>query len=250
MAATTVLERGGIAAVDYRCSATPSDRPFVEVHPAFSINYVRKGSFGYRSGGRSFELVAGSVLVGRPGDEYVCTHDHVQGDVCVSFRLAPALVEAIGGKSAIWRSAALPPLPELMVFGSCACASIQSAASTARRRSSARAPETDGAGVRPDARSTNRAASSIPISSRPVSLDPAMAACASSPNTISSGRGGSAADRQIALLPPITSTSAGASLKDTHTSPWTWSCVHTYSSPGRPTRTDPATSSNDRPPER
>ncbi len=130
MAATTVLERGGIAAVDYRCSATPSDRPFVEVHPAFSINYVRKGSFGYRSGGRSFELVAGSVLVGRPGDEYVCTHDHVQGDACVSFRLAPALVEAIGGKSAIWRSAALPPLPELMVFGELAHAAMAGSSDT------------------------------------------------------------------------------------------------------------------------
>ena len=35
------------------------------------------------------ELVAGSMLVGHPGDEYICTHDHVCGDECLSFFLAP-----------------------------------------------------------------------------------------------------------------------------------------------------------------
>src|SRR5260370_102086 len=53
--------------------------------------------------------------------------------------------------------------------------------------------------------------------------------------------------RQLSARSPIASTSSGASRKDRHSSPQTWSCVHMYSSPGWPTRIDPATSSNDRP---
>src|SRR5216684_7976544 len=103
MAAKTLLQRDAIAVIDYRCSAAPGDAPFVEVHPAFSVSYVRKGSFGCRSRGRSFELVAGSILVGHPGDEYMCTHDHVCGDECLSFRLAPELVEAMGDRTDVWQ---------------------------------------------------------------------------------------------------------------------------------------------------
>ena len=77
---------------------------------------MRKGSFGYRTRGQYFELVAGSVLVGRAGDEYVCSHDHVCGDECLSFQLAPELVEAIGDHKSIWSIGALPPVPELMVL--------------------------------------------------------------------------------------------------------------------------------------
>ena len=80
MAVTTVLDAGPITVVDYRCEAKPGDVPFVEWHSAFTISYVRTGSFGYRFRGNSFELVAGSLLVGHPGDEYVCTHDHVGGE--------------------------------------------------------------------------------------------------------------------------------------------------------------------------
>jgi len=81
------------------------------------VSYVRKGSFGCHSRGHFFELVAGSVLVGHPGDEYVCTHDHVCGDECLSFFLAPELVEAIGDRAEVWRIGSAPPLPELMVLG-------------------------------------------------------------------------------------------------------------------------------------
>src|SRR5712671_4164597 len=117
MAAKTLLQRDAIAVIDYRCSAAPGDAPFVEVHPAFSVSYVRKGSFGCRSRGRSFELVAGSILVGHPGDEYMCTHDHVCGDECLSFFLSPELVEAIGDRAEVWQIGSAPPLPELMVLG-------------------------------------------------------------------------------------------------------------------------------------
>src|ERR1700694_3850637 len=99
MAATTTLQSGAISVIDFRCDAGLADAPFVELHRGHSLSYVRKGSFGYRYRGESFELVAGSVLVGHPGDEYVCTHEHACGDACLSFDLAPALVAAIGDRS-------------------------------------------------------------------------------------------------------------------------------------------------------
>jgi AraC-like DNA-binding protein len=123
--ATTVLQRGLISVIDYRCTIGPADEPFAEVHRDFSVSYVRKGSFGYRSRGESFELVAGSVLVGHPGDEYICRHDHVYGDECLSFHLAPALVEAIGHRTSIWRAGCVPPMPELMVLGELAQAAAE-----------------------------------------------------------------------------------------------------------------------------
>jgi len=120
MSTVTLLHSGPVTVIDYRCEAMPGDRPFVECHESYSVSYVRKGSFGYRTRGESHELVAGCVLVGRPGDEYVCTHDHVCGDECLSFQLGREGVEAIGeftGKRNFWRTGAMPPLPELMVLG-------------------------------------------------------------------------------------------------------------------------------------
>src|SRR5487761_1903223 len=117
MTTTTLLQRQSISVTDFRCSAAQGDAPFVEQYRCHSVSYVRKGSFGCRTRGRAFELVAGSILVGFPGDEYVCTHDHVCGDECLSFFLSPELVEAIGDRTEIWRVGAAPPLPELMVLG-------------------------------------------------------------------------------------------------------------------------------------
>jgi len=117
MTRTTLLQRGSICVSDFRCSAGPDDTPFVEQFGSHSISYVRKGSFGCRSRGRFFELVAGSILVGHPGDEFICTHDHVCGDECLSFFLASELVQAIGDRAEVWRVGAAPPLPELMVLG-------------------------------------------------------------------------------------------------------------------------------------
>src|SRR6202171_6063848 len=114
---TTLLQRQSISVSDFRCTAVPGDKPFVEHYGCHSVSYVRKGSFGCESRGRFFELVTGSILVGHPGDEYLCTHDHVCGDECLSFFLTPELVEAIGDRTDIWRIGAAPPLPELMVLG-------------------------------------------------------------------------------------------------------------------------------------
>jgi AraC-like DNA-binding protein len=118
MPATTLLSGPEMTVVDYRCAAGPGDRPFVESHSGYSVAYVRKGSFGCVARGESHELVAGSLMVGYPGDEYLCTHDHhACGDECLSFQLSPELVEALGGSKAPWRKGAVAPLAETMVLG-------------------------------------------------------------------------------------------------------------------------------------
>jgi AraC-like DNA-binding protein len=102
---------------DFRCTAEPGEKPYAELHACHSISFVRKGSFGYHCHGRSHELVVGSVLIGIPGAEFVCTHDHVCGDECLSFFFEPELVEAIGDCPSAWQIGATPPLAELMVLG-------------------------------------------------------------------------------------------------------------------------------------
>lgn len=125
MAATTVMKCDSLSVFDYRCHAGPSDTPFTEQHTGFSIAYVRKGSFSYHTRGNTFELVAGSLLIGHPGDEYQCTHEHVVGDECLSFGLSETLVDALGGRQEVWRTGSIPPLPELMVFAELAQAAVE-----------------------------------------------------------------------------------------------------------------------------
>ena len=125
MASTTLLQRPTISVSDFRCDAVRGDAPFAECHRSHSISYVRKGSFGYQTRGRCHELVAGSVLIGHPGSEFVCSHDHVCGDECLSFFLAPELVDAIGDRADTWQVGCVPPLPELMVFGELGQASAE-----------------------------------------------------------------------------------------------------------------------------
>ncbi len=118
MPAITTLHSGAISAMAYRCAAASHDKPYAEIHSCYSVSYVRKGSFGCRVRGQSFELVSGSVLVGCMGDEYLCTHDHHDGgDECISFQLTPELVETLGDHSGAWRVGSVAPLSELMVLG-------------------------------------------------------------------------------------------------------------------------------------
>lgn len=118
MAQTEVFARDALAVIDYRCEAGPETQPFVERHDRHSISYVRRGSFAVESRGRTFDLVAGSLFVGHPGDEYVCTHDHhVRGDECLSVQFEPELAETIADRADLWRGVGIPPLAEMMVLG-------------------------------------------------------------------------------------------------------------------------------------
>jgi AraC-like DNA-binding protein len=126
MPSATTLVRGHLTVIDYRCDAGPGDRPFTELHQSHSLSYVRTGSFGCHTRGRLHELVAGSVMVGHPGDEFVCTHDHhLRGDECLSFQLSPELVETMGETRQLWRLGTVAPQPRLMVLGELAQAAAR-----------------------------------------------------------------------------------------------------------------------------
>jgi len=125
MRARTLTSSRSITVIDYRCNAAPGDPSFVELHDSYSLSFVRSGSFGYRTRGRAHELVAGSVLVGRAGDEFECSHDHhAGGDECLSFQFSIEQVELLGRGQAVFCSGGLPPLPELMVLGELAQAAV------------------------------------------------------------------------------------------------------------------------------
>ncbi|HEY6940978.1 AraC family transcriptional regulator [Dokdonella sp.] len=118
MRVTTLLRQPLFTVRDYRCDAGPSDRPFVECFREHSISYVRRGSFGCHARGERHELVAGAFLIGHPGDEYLCTHDHhAGGDECLSFHFEPAWIDRLHGGHATWRAGAMPPFPGLVVLG-------------------------------------------------------------------------------------------------------------------------------------
>lgn len=131
MAVVTTLHSGSVRVTDYRCTATPGERPVAEVHAAHSVSYVRRGGFSYRYRGQTYEMVTGSVLVGRRDDEFTCTHDHhACGDECLSFHLSPEILDTLGragveGCDRIWRSGGVPPLPELVVLGELAQACVE-----------------------------------------------------------------------------------------------------------------------------
>jgi len=126
MRTVALVPSGPIRVLEYACSATPATTPYAEQHEGYSVSFVHAGSFGYHCRGQSFELVAGSVLVGSPGDEFVCTHEHhAGGDECLSFQLSPECVESLAAGPSAWRSRGLPPLAELMVLGELAQAAAQ-----------------------------------------------------------------------------------------------------------------------------
>jgi AraC-like DNA-binding protein len=127
MVTATTLHSGPISVVDFHCAAGPGDPAFPEQHQAFSISYVRQGSFGYRVRGQQFEMVAGAVLIGFPGDEFICTHDHTCGDQCLSFHLTPEVAETVGSEDAVWKRGALPPVAQVMVLGELAQAAATGA---------------------------------------------------------------------------------------------------------------------------
>src|ERR1043165_900294 len=98
---TTVFASQPLSVYDYRCTAGPGTKAFTEVHAQHSVSYVRRGCFCCRTLGEAYDLVAGAVMVGRPGREYMATHEHHGcGDECLSFKLSPELAESFDRK--VW----------------------------------------------------------------------------------------------------------------------------------------------------
>ncbi len=124
--ATRLCDCTSLGVMDYRCEAGPDDRPFVEMHDCLSLSYVRRGSFGLASRGETWDLVAGSILVGRPGDDYCCTHEHHGGgDECLSFQFTAEGADALNPMAEHWATRAVPPVAELSVLGELAQAAAE-----------------------------------------------------------------------------------------------------------------------------
>ena len=126
MLSSRTLHQGPVSVTEYICGGDDDRRP-VE-HARWSLSYVRRGSFGCRCRGRQFQLVPGSFMVGRPGDDYVCTHEHHDGgDECLAFFFAPELVDELAWRKPHWESGAAPPLAELAALGELAQAGLAQA---------------------------------------------------------------------------------------------------------------------------
>ncbi len=115
MLATKLTQTPLLSVTLYRCDTGQEAKPYAEEHDYYSFAFVRRGSFGYINRGRHFDMVPGAFLIGRPGEEYICTHDHHDGgDECLCFKLVPELVEEMGGS---WQHGALAPRADFMVLG-------------------------------------------------------------------------------------------------------------------------------------
>ena len=126
-----VLARGdGWIVEDVFCTHGPQDRPFEEQHCSVNIAVVAAGSFQYRSTGGHVLLTPGSLLLGNPGQCFVCGHEHDTGDRCISFRFqTPYFEEIAAGAGAIGRRfdfnvSRVPPVRPLSRWVARACAGL------------------------------------------------------------------------------------------------------------------------------
>ena len=116
MPQTRTLIDGPVSVVEYRCDAGPRDRGYWEAHSNWSVSFVKRGTFSCHCRGRVHELVPGSVLLGRPGDEYRCTHEHHDGgDECLAVHLSAEVLDELVPRG--WHSGAVAPCAQLMVSG-------------------------------------------------------------------------------------------------------------------------------------
>jgi len=115
-----ILARGdGWTVADVVCTCGPLDRPFEEQHDRYVIAVVLAGSFQHRSPlGRGL-LTPGGLMLGNPGHCFECSHEHGEGDRCVSFWYAPEYFEQLAAdagsrrREARFRMAHVPALRQL-----------------------------------------------------------------------------------------------------------------------------------------
>src|SRR5260370_11630520 len=107
----------GWQVVDIVCTSGPRDRPFEERYLSASISLVLSGTFVCRSAHGSSLMSPGALLLGDPGNAFECSHQHGEGDRCLSFQLDPELFERVahdaGASSVAFDRDRLPPLRAL-----------------------------------------------------------------------------------------------------------------------------------------
>jgi AraC-like DNA-binding protein len=114
---TTVAAGGGWRVVDVVCTTGPRDPRFEERQAFTSISLVRAGTFVYRSRRGPSLMSPGALLLGNAGDVFECSHEHGEGDRCLSFQLDAELFARVAHDAGAVRPAfehdRLPPLRAL-----------------------------------------------------------------------------------------------------------------------------------------
>lgn len=107
----------GWRVVDVVCTSGPGDRPFEERHLSASLSLVLSGTFVYRSARGTSLMSPGALMLGNAGQTFECSHQHGEGDRCLSFQFDPALFERLahdaGASRAAFERDRLPPLRPL-----------------------------------------------------------------------------------------------------------------------------------------
>lgn len=111
-----VLAHGeGWSVSDVICTSGPDDPVFEEQHTGDSIGIVVAGTFQYQGQ----LMTPGSLLLGNPGQAFVCGHDHGSGDRCLAFKYGPNFLEAPR-----FRTTRLPPMRASAALVARACAAL------------------------------------------------------------------------------------------------------------------------------
>jgi AraC-like DNA-binding protein len=107
----------GWQVVDVVCTSGPHDRPFEERQTWASISLVLSGTFDYRSRRGSSLMSPGALILGNAGQTYECSHQHGEGDRCLSFQFDAELFDHLAHDAGAPRAAfdrdRLPPLRAL-----------------------------------------------------------------------------------------------------------------------------------------
>ena len=130
--ARKIAQGPGWSVSDVVCTSGPRDRVFEEQHAGFSIATVVAGTFQYRSGCGCELMAPGSLLLGNPGQRFECSHEHGQGDRCISFHYAAEYFENLAADCGwrvgwpVFRALRLPAAREFSSLTSRACAGLTS----------------------------------------------------------------------------------------------------------------------------
>lgn len=123
----------GWRVVDVLCTSGPGDRPFEERYWSVAISLVLAGTFSYRSAQGSTLMSPGTLLLGNVGSSYECSHEHGQGDRCLSFQFDPGFFEDVANDSnalaARFAHHRVPPLRELAPLNARAALALNDRAS-------------------------------------------------------------------------------------------------------------------------
>lgn len=128
----------GWSVEDVICTSGPNDKPFEERHQGVSIALVLAalvlaGVFQCRSTTGRECMTPGAAMLGNPGQPFECSHEHGEGDRCLSFRYSPDYFEKIAadaggsGRGIDFQTLRLPPVRDLSPLVARGCEAIEKA---------------------------------------------------------------------------------------------------------------------------